>query len=415
MIKDKSNFLKIITTFSFVLLAAFPIMKENINSVAIIFCSLLTVIDRLVNKQPFTFNKSLLYLTFVFWMFFAHELISLDFSVKKILLHLPFLVFPLLFHFKPEYINYKIINKSIYVFQLSILVRCVYFLFVFLSENSIFQLFDVGNYNIPFFRHYVFHNASFQIHPTYFSAFLLVSFTLSYFILNNSGKKSKKLFGIQVLNGLFSAFFIFLLSSRMVIIVLFLTIVFMLFYFGRKQSRERIIALVGSFIILCCVGFYSFNDILTKRFNEVRTEINKPVKGLYYNSTNVRVAFYTCSFELAKKLPFFGYGDSLQSDLNKCYATNFDSDFYKKQNYNTHNYYLNLLLYGGWFFLILFLFYVFYVFIRIKHSTLAIVFLIQILMINFTENYFSRHFGIIPFAYFITIFIFLKKTKYFLK
>ena len=415
MSKDKNNILKIITTFSFIILAAFPIMKENINSIVIIFCALLTVIDRLLNKQHFKFDKTLLTLSFVFWMFFIHELISFDFSIKRILLYLPFLVFPLLFHFRPKYINYKIINKSIYVFQLSILVRCIYFLFVFLNENSIFQLFDVGNYNIPFFRHYVFHNASFQIHQTYFSIFLLISFNLSCFIINNNGKKSKKLLSIQILNGLFTAFFIFLFSSRMVMIILFLTIVFLLFYFGRKQSKTRVIALVGSFIILCCVGFYSFNDILTKRFNEICTEINNPVKGLNYNSTNVRVMFFTCSLELAKNLPFFGYGDSLQSDLNSCYGNNFDTDFYKKQDYNTHNYYFNLLLYGGWFFIILFLFYIFYVFIRIKHSTLAIVFLLQILMINLTENYFSRHFGIIPFTYFITIFIFFKKTKYFLK
>lgn len=415
MVKGKNNFLEIVTIFSFILLAAFPIMKENINSIVIIFCALLTVIDRLINKKGFTLNKSVLALTFVFWMFFIHELISFDFSIKRILLYLPFLVFPLLFHFRPKYINYKTINKSIYVFQLSILVRCIYFLFVFLTENSIFELFDVSNYNIPFFRHYVFHNASFQIHQTYFSIFLLISFNLSYFIINNSGKKSKKLIGIQILNGLFSAFFILLLSSRMVIVVLFLTIVFMLSYFGRKQSRTRIIALVGSFIILCCVGFYSFNDILTKRFNEIRTEINNPVNGLNYNSTNVRVMFFTCSIKLVKNLPFLGYGDSLQSDLNRCYGNNFDTDFYKEQDYNTHNYYFNLLLYGGWFFLILFLFYIFYVFIRIKHSTLAIVFLLQILMINLTENYFSRHFGIIPFTYFITIFVFFKKPKYFLK
>lgn len=415
MIIDRSNFLKIITIFSFLLLAAFPIMKENINSIVIIFCALLTVIDRLINKQPFAFNKSLLYLTFVFWMFFTHEIISLDFSTKRILLYLPFLVFPLLFHFRPDYINYKTINQSIYVFQLSILIRCIYFLFVFLSENTVFKLLDVSNYNIPFFRHYVFHNASFQIHPTYFSAFLLISFTLSYFILNSEGKKSKKLLGIQRLNVLFSTFFIFLLSSRMVIIVLFLSIIFMLFYFGKKQSKTRIIIIVAGFIILCGVGFYSFNNILAKRFNEVRTEISKPVKGLYYNSTNVRVTFYTCSFELVKELPFFGYGDSLQSNLNSCYATNFDSDFYKKQDYNTHNYYLNLLLYGGWVFLLLFLFYIFYVFIKIKYSVLAIVFLMQILMINFTENYFSRHFGIIPFTYFITIFIFFNKSKCFFK
>lgn len=408
----KNNLLKIITTFSFILLAAFPIMKENINSIAIIFCVLLTVIDRLIYKKPFTLSKSVLILTLVFWMFLIHELISLDFSVKRILLYLPFLVFPLLFHFRPKYINYKTINKSIYVFQVSVIIRCIYFLFVFLTENSIFQLFDVGNYNIPFFRHYVFHNASFQIHQTYFSIFLLISFNLSCFILSN---KPKKLLSVQILNGLFTAFFVFLLSSRMAIIILFLTIVFFLFYFGRMQSKTKTMALVGSFIILCCIGLYSFNDILTKRFNEIRTEINNPVKGLNYNSTNVRVMFFTCSLELTKNLPFIGYGDSLQSDLNNCYGNNFDTDFYKEQDYNTHNYYFNLLLYGGWFFLVLFLFYIFYVFIRIKHSTLAIVFLLQILMINFTENYFSRHFGIIPFTYFISIFIFFKKPKYFLK
>jgi len=37
--------------------------------------------------------------------------------------------------------------------------------------------------------------------------------------------------------------------------------------------------------------------------------------------------------------------------------------------------------------------------------------LIQFLLINLTENYFSRHYGIVLFTYLISMFIFIKERE----
>ncbi len=152
-------------------------------------------------------------------------------------------------------------------------------------------------------------------------------------------------------------------------------------------------------------------NIIKDRFDEIRTEINKPIVGSYYNSTNTRVAIIKCSTILLKQVPFFGFGDELQKELNDCYGRMNDSQFYKISTFNTHNYYFNLILYGGWLFLIVFLIYIVFVYKNIKYSTLGLFLLMQFLLINLTENYFSRHYGVVLFTYFTSLFIFIKEKS----
>ncbi|MGY0407898.1 MAG: hypothetical protein ACWIPJ_06030, partial [Polaribacter sp.] len=193
------------TTVLYILLAAFPLMKPNINSIFIIFCVLFAIFDFVKEKRKIVFSKELFLVTLLFWMFLFHEIISLEFKATQILLSLPFLIFPLLFLFKPEYINEEVKKKSIIVFQGSVMLQSIIYLIVFLKENELRQIFEINNYNIPFFRDFVTENASVPIHPTYFSAFLLVSFTLSLFSFRNCDRIKK---GLNLFNIVFTTFFI---------------------------------------------------------------------------------------------------------------------------------------------------------------------------------------------------------------
>ena len=408
--KISKSALQQFTIYSYLTLAMFPLMKENINSMFIILCVGLTILNGFLNNQKLKINKKIILTTLIFWLFLFHEIISLDLNIGRILLHLPFLIFPLLFYNRPVFINDEIIKKSFLIFQLSLIIQSVIYFYTFLSKNSPSQIFDVSPENIPFFRNYIFHNAFIEIHPTYFSLFLLLSFTISAFSL--TFKRMNYQYALNVINLVLTIFLIFLFSSKSVILVLLGTIMSITLIRIRAFKRKR----KGIIIIVVTTGIiifsFLFQDIITKRFNEVKTDINKPVEGLYFNSTNIRVAILQCSLKLLKEVPSLGYGDSLQEKLNDCYEKSYKSSFYKRQTYNTHNYYLNIILYGGWVFFILFLVYIFNILLKIKYSMLALFIFIQIMIVNMTENVFSRHYGIIAFSYFISMFIFVESRMY---
>ena len=404
----KNSLLKRITKISFISLATLPLLKENINSSLIILCVILVIIDIIKSKSFKIPKKNVWILTSLFWIFLLHETLTFDLNFDRVLRYLPFLIFPLLFFYRPIYINEKIKEKSIKIFQISTLLQCFIYLFLFLENNTLSQLFYVGQSSIPFFREYVFGNYLFEIHPTYFSFFLLVSFTISLFSLLI--EKNKKLV-FTIPNILITVFFIFLFLSKMIFVILFFTIIIALIYMILKINiRESIIIFTGS-VVLVAALIYPSRNIIIERFNEIKTEINRPIVGDYYNSTNTRVAIIKCSIILLKKVPFFGYGDDLQKELNDCYGRTNDSEFYKISTFNTHNYYFNLILYGGWIFLIVFLIYIVFIYKNIKYTTLGLFLLMQFLLINLTENYFSRHYGVVLFTYFTSLFIFIKEKS----
>jgi O-antigen ligase len=399
----KSNWLEKATKFSFLGLALLPFLKENINSILIIICAVLTLVYNIKKKEKRRLNSKLWILTLPFWMFLLHELLSGDYNFDSVLLHLPFLIFPLIFAFKPSYINHKFKIKSLFVFQISVLLQCFFYVIFFLANNSISKFFYTQN-NIPFFREYVSENYLFEIHPTYFSSFLLVSFTISVFSLLKFRRIVFALINIAIM-----VFFIFLFSSRMIILTLLLSIVFAIIYLIIQKGLKQSFLILLAGVLLLTILVYPQRELIGKRFKEIKTEVNKPIVGDYYNSTNTRMAILKCSFKALKLTPFFGFGDKLQEELNNCYKQNNDSDFYLKHTFNTHNYYIYLVTYGGWVFFSFFIFYLFCLFRKINHSELALALFVQFLIINLTENYFSRHYGIVLFTYLISMFIFIKK------
>ena len=206
-------------------------------------------------------------------------------------------------------------------------------------------------------------------------------------------------------------FFILLFSSRMIVLTLLLTIVFSGIYLILQRGIKKSVFIIFSSLVLLAILIFPLKNVIGKRFTEIKTEINKPIVGEYYNSTNTRIAILKCSFIVLKEAPFFGYGNLLQEKLNNCYKENNNSNFYLKQTFNTHNYYINLVAYGGWIFFLLFIIYLFYIYKKIKYSALGLFLGAQFLLINITENYFSRHYGIVLFVYLISMFIFMKERE----
>lgn len=401
--------IKQITKGLFLALAMFPLMKENIGSLSIILCALFVIYDIVRSKKYRKVTKELILFTVVFWMYFLHAIFTLDFSLDTILFHLPFLIFPLLFFYRPVYINAAFLEKSLLVYKASLLLQCALFLVTFLKENTLTQVFEISNENIPFFRTYVTEHAFVEIHPTYFSMLLLISLSLSLFYKYKGKSLSQKWF--NRINILCATIFIFIYASKAVMLILGLTVLVYIFQLIKSKNPKKVGIQIAGIFLLGILLLFSFKNILIERFDEVRTEINRPLVGDYHNSINIRVAIFNCSKKLFSSLPVFGYGSSLQAELNECYETNYDSNFYKISTYNTHNYYVHLLLYGGWLFLLTFLLYLLFLFRKFNKSTIVLLFLTQVLLINLSENFFSRHYGIIIFMYFVTLFSVLQKEQ----
>ena len=128
----RNNYLERITKLSFLGLALLPLLKENLNSILIIICALLTLVYTIQSKEKKKITSQLWILTWPFWMFLLHELLTQDNSFERALVHLPFLIFPLLFAFKPSYINNDLKRKSLFVFQISVLLQCFIYVVFFI-------------------------------------------------------------------------------------------------------------------------------------------------------------------------------------------------------------------------------------------------------------------------------------------
>lgn len=392
---------------SFLSLAFIPLMKPNYNSICIIIFTLLCFWEAIKKQKRDKTNFKYLFFSFPFFMFFFYELFTNNFNLETVLLGLPFLIFPLLYLYRPPFFDKKIVSLSFLVFQFSVLVQSIIYFIVFIKSNSIKKLFFISNENIPFFREYVSANYLPEMHPTYFSSYLLFSITISLFTF-----KKNIIFNTATI--IICSFFIILFSSRIIIILFLLTIVAYIIYFTlRKKNKIILFAGVLGIVITSIIIFNT--NVVKERFSEIKENIKEPIVGNYYNSTNTRIAIYRCSFQLLKNVPFFGYGDELQEELNDCYANSYDSNFYKISIFNTHNYYFHLLLYGGVLFLGLFITYLFFLFLKIKQNTFHLFIFFQFLVINFTENYFSRHYGLVLFCYFSMLFFMSNKYASFSK
>lgn len=187
-----------------------------------------------------------------------------------------------------------------------------------------------------------------DMHRVYFSMYLLFCF-LSVFYLRKAYQLDKHSVWnwISILCAALLTAFIFIMASRMVIILLVLSCTIMIFYFTIVKKREYIKAafLLGLGMLVMCiiysqVGYVrSFMTQLTEKLDQGQTED--------MNSVNVRVVKYKCAIQGIEKnwLTGVGTGD-IQDTLNHLYLEN-DFHLGYQVNMDAHNQYLQTWLAQG--------------------------------------------------------------------
>ena len=398
----KKQWLDNVIKYLFLAVFCFPILKDNYTSKVVIALCLVCMLYFLIRRIKPIFDVRFVYLTIPFFIFIFHPLFveNSDLTVKIIQRNLLFVVLPILFGFLPkDIISQNVINRGVTVFKNACLVLICYYLYFFLASNSINDLFKFGVSYQPIFRTAVYEIPLNSIHPTYSSIFFIFAIAISVLDFNRGKKYNIYLIPIFCL-------FVILLSSKIAYLLLILTILFLTYKLLKISNKKKSLIL---FLITMGFSFLIYFTPSAKiRFTEIIKEYNRPLIGLYTTSTNIRLAILKCSINLASENYLAGLGfDNAQNELNTCYQLNYDSDFSLDINYNTHNYFLYILIGSGVIGLLFFLYSLGYIIqLAIKSKNLLfIILLLNVLIVCFVENFLYRVQGLLFFYWFLCVFV----------
>ncbi|MEP3372656.1 MAG: O-antigen ligase family protein [Maribacter dokdonensis] len=205
----------------------------------------------------------------------------------------------------------------------------------------------------------------------------------------------------------------FLSNSRGPMLALLVSISVMLIF---KKVNVRYKVWAFTTLILTVSILFVITPLKSRLMELINTKHNYPI-GQYYNSYNIRLGIYKCSYIITEKIEWYGLGPGdVQFALDECYDEQFKTSAYKTGIFNTHNQYLFYWLsYGIFGLLIILITYVFFYSNAFKSDNkLYIVFLTFMFTCFLFENILSRNTGIMLFSIFNTLFLFqvnLDKVK----
>lgn len=302
-------------------------------------------------------------------------------------------------------INYNHLMQS---FVIGILISCVISLVVAIiaaiSSGDITYLFY---YNLGEFLH---------IHPTYYSLFVMVSIYFLVLIKESVLSKYK--------GWLFSLFFvfIFLLQTKIALIVLILYAVFLFFDFKQNKVVKK-----QFFIPLVCLVLAAFfiTTIYESRFKELLIERQKVEIGNFEeDGVSQRAWLWREALEQIKEKPIFGYGLGAQHSLfrlkveKKILAResqyNYSHAAKKISNLNLHNQFLQIFYEFGIFGISVFTLSVLLLYIVAYRNGNREYLVVHIIFMTFliTENLLDRQMGIYFYAFMLPL-LFWRRQQFF--
>lgn len=388
------------------LVLCFPFYKYNIISISIGLFGIVSLSSFIYFKEKFE-KKNILYFlssaSFVLLMMVS--LLYTD-NLKEGLTRVQqsssvlILSFFILFFIKKITVNQ--LNKLIAVFNTACLLFTVY---VF------FDIYRSGAYNFIFQEEVTFWNNPFRIvlknlnvHPSYFSIWLLFC---SIFLIDKLLKGVQSRLGniLIILQVVFFLFTSILFASRATLIGFFIAVSILVFL-AIKSKIKRLVA-TASVILIIVISVTQISFLRVRFLDEINAQKLRPPVGIAHTSSNIRVGIYQCALEIFKENPIMGIGvGDVQAKLNNCYLQ-FHTRVYEEGNYNSHSTYLNLLLSGGVFALLLFLS---SLFLQLKlalkfENYVYLSFIILIIPFFLFENVLSRMHGAVFYGLFNALFL----------
>lgn len=389
-------------------------LKENYNSIAIILFLTSQALFFLkgrnsaiaLSKGAFIFVLPFIYL--VFQVFYS----DYDVYQRNLLRALPILLFPIFFSIiRGQYEN--AVPRILKILVLSALGYSSFLiLFAFYRQLNFSP--DFSNINWYFFAYRDF-TAVLNIHPTYLGMYNCLAFSV---IAYNVFKRNK-LLPSDIVSILILTVVIILAGSRISLICQILIFCYLLFSnFTRIGRKPKLLFLL--FFIVVPTMIFTYVPIAKERMVDMTFGLKETYAYAKYGenvkyagSIAPRLELWKCALEAASNNYVFGNGfGNTQKLLNECYKSK-GFDHYAQLNYQTHNQYLSSFARGGIMGLgVILIVLLFPLFLAIKNKNyLYVSFLIIILVCCLTENVLNRHFGIVFYAFFNSLFYFIPNKK----
>lgn len=403
-----NNFINNFLFILFCLFFCFPLFKENINNAIFIITSLVCLFVQYKKKQ-FNFDKNIIIYSIPFWIILIFCIFRMtNFSdLTPIKNALYFFLIPFIFNNIPiNFFSNKNVTLYLNLLKYVCLIICITYIVLFLNQYSFFDLF-LYSYKVPKFRNFVYNEIPiFRIHPTYFTSILILCIFNSFIKFIYQKKYSEMIYVV------FYITITFMLSVKINIIFIFILISYIILF---KLHSTKYLRYLVFFIFITCFGIFGYNvPGVEKRFVELVESYSSKPQGKSYDSTNIRRAIFECSVDVAKPNLLFGVGFAqLQTELLDCYKSKYDSDFYKNPKL-THNYFFYILLSSGLLGLCIYLIWVFKItnFIYKYNQLLCSIIMLNIFILNFTEDFFYRQNGVFFFNLLFFTYYFNHKYQY---
>ncbi len=368
---------------------------------------LLGIVSLLSQDMPKRLLKAIK--TPLFWSsiaFFLVYAISLSYSdnlkegTRSITAKLPLLVFPIMFAMLP--ITKKLILRVIKSFPLLLLLSLTTSLIIqYFKANQADDISLIYSDNL---------GSPFGIQAVYNGLFINMALIFCFYLISIAKEKKEKILFISTGITLFA--FHLLLISRIAFLMAILILIMGSLIILLKQASKQVQLI--SILVLMALPFLAYfsSEKLQNRFNsisntEYRFDNPNPLNHYNaeqsddnWNSITARLATWSCAKDVFFKSPVIGHGVGDHFDeLIKVYEEkNFILGL--KEQYNTHNQYIDISIATGIIGLICLLFYfIFPVILSMKEKTyLPIAIALLIAFSALTENVLNRSQGIIIIA-----------------
>jgi len=393
-------------------LALLPVVPYLVNSICIIVWLCLVLVARISGPHKKIFHeKRDKLLFFLFGGNFFFLVFSLLYSIDRaaggefIVGELSMLVFPLgFFLFGLPVEDRKLLKEKVLTAcWTATLLMTLWIFFCYQHLHLFSHIREASSFN-TIFRDAA-QNATGK-HPDYLSLYLVFALFIAANRMIRAQHLSKKI--LYALSLPLFLFLLLMLAERSPILGLAIGSIIICFLQIKKMLTRWavLLALCLSFLVVI-----RYTPSIYSRVLEVKNTALTPPVGLQFNSTNIRIGIYECSWELIRKNICLGVGaGSDRKLLSDCY-TQFPTEAYKKTYYNTHNQYVNFWLLSGFASLLLFLCSLSYSFVSaFRRKDYTQLFFIIIMTIAFaSENILSSQAGVVFYYLFICLMEYCKE------
>lgn len=396
---------------SFYLLVAFLItlpVKENFNSISMILLSVFAFLLILFKQK---IDTGLLKKFVPLFVFYGVLLISVLYSndtanaMKMVSRWLPFILLPFVFSIiKLPAKRYHQLMK-LFIYWMAML--CVYSHIVILIKlyNNNDVLYNIFN------SHYSYLSLSkgtIGLHSTYYAYFIIIAIVfLVSFLFTERRRKIRILYFLLI--GYFS-FFVFHLSARLPIAVLFVFYNVAILYYFSKQ--KKILKGVFFLVLLYFISSLVIYNVRITRYRFQHLFGFTYSDGTHHEDGRDKILQWKSALA-GNNNPIFGNG---AGDANKSIFDSYeahDLSVYSEREYNAHNQFIQTYVAMGLLgvSVLLFIFFFYFRAFYIEASFVGYSLIFLTFMLYQTESYLERHNGVVMFVFLICFFMKKQESK----